>query len=253
MAVYKNKYNLWSVQGKFKDGNGKFTNYHRYKGKNGFKLKKDAVEADLKLRRELSEFGRCVPAHQFTFKDLCNDYFTEKKRVLKYSTIYADVKILKRATMLDDLLLKDIMPKTIQKILDDMDEEGLSLNYIGRFTDTLNKIFKYAREKDYMSRNPLDKVTRIKRPNAIKKKNINYWEPHEFKEYIQNVSDPLYHAYFVFAYYMGCRRGEMLALQWKDIDFKKKTISCGESISFRSGTATVAPSARASRLVVLPA
>ena len=130
MAVYKNKYNLWSVQGKYKDGTGNYKNYHRFKDKNGFKLKKEAVEADLKLRRELSEVGRYVPAHQMTFKDLCEEYYSEKKRILKYSTIYSDMKIMKRAAVLDELLLKDIMPKTIQQILDDMDAEGLSLNYI---------------------------------------------------------------------------------------------------------------------------
>ena len=222
--VYKNKYNLWSIRGKYKDASGSYKDYHRFKDRKGFKLKKEAVEADLKIRRELSEVGRYVPAHQMTFKDLCEEYYQEKKRTLKYSTIYSDMKIMKRAAVLDNLLLKDIMPKTIQQILDDMDAEGLSLNYIGRFTDTLNKILKYAREKEYMGRNPLDKVTRIKRPNAIKKKNINFWEPHEFKQYIDNVTDPLYHAYFIFAYYMGCRRGEMLALQWKDIDFKKRTV-----------------------------
>lgn len=223
MAVYKNKYNLWSVQGKYKDGTGNYKNYHRFKDKNGFRLKKEAVEADLKLRRELSEVGRYVPAHQLTFKGLCDEYLNEKKRILKYSTIYADTKILKRADAMNELLLKEVMPKTIQQIIDDMDKEGLSLNYIGRFSDTLNKIFKFAVDKEYMARNPMDKVIRIKRPNVVQKKDMNFWEPQDFKKFIENVDDTVYHAYFTFAYFMGCRRGEMLALQWKDIDFDKAT------------------------------
>ena len=223
MAVYKNKYNLWSCKGKFKDASGEYKNYHRFADKNGFKLKKDAVAADLKIRNELNEFGRYVPAHQLTFKSLCEQYWDEKKRELKYSTIYSDKKILKRAEVIEDQLLKDIKPKTLQIMLDDMDKEGLSLNYIGRFADTLSKILRYAVSKEYIPRNPMDKVIRIKRPNAVQKKDMNFWEPQDFKKFIENVDDTVYHAYFTFAYYMGCRRGEMLALQWKDIDFDKAT------------------------------
>ena len=50
-------------------------------------------------------------------------------------------------------------------------------------------------------------------------------------------------AYFgLFALFLmstGFRRGEALGIQWKDIDFKKKTISCSKSVSHRTGTATV--------------
>lgn len=37
----------------------------------------------------------------------------------------------------------------------------------------------------------------------------------------------------------GFRRGEALALQWKDIDFKAGTISCTKSLIYRNGTATI--------------
>ena len=223
MAVYKNKYNLWSCKGKFKDHTGSFKNYHRFADKNGFKYKKDALEADMKIRKELTEVGRYLPAHQLTFKDLCNEFWDEKKRTLKYSSIYADQKILNRAAAIEDMALKDIKSVAIQKMLDGMDAERLSLNYIKRFTNTLNKMFRYAIEKEYIARNPMDKVIRIVRPNEVQKKDMNFWEPNEFKQFIANVDDTMYHAYFMFAYYMGCRRGEMIALQWKDIDFKKST------------------------------
>lgn len=225
MAVYKNKYNLWSCKGKFKDATGNYKNYHRFTDKNGFKLKKDAVAADLKIRSELNELGTYVPAHQMTFKDLCETFWNEKKRTLKYTSIYADKKILKRAAAIECLLLKDIKPVAIQRILDEMDKEGLSLNYIKRFTNTVNKMFRYAISKEYTARNPMDKVIRITRPNEVQKKDMNFWEPHEFKQFIDNVDDPLFHAYFTFAYYMGCRRGEMIALQWKDIDFENAKCS----------------------------
>jgi integrase len=52
-------------------------------------------------------------------------------------------------------------------------------------------------------------------------------------------------AYFgMFAFFLICtgfRKGEALAVRWNDIDFDKGTISCGQSISYRSSTAKTAP------------
>ena len=39
----------------------------------------------------------------------------------------------------------------------------------------------------------------------------------------------------------GFRRGEALAVQWKDVDFAKGIISCGSTISFRGSTSKEAP------------
>lgn len=37
----------------------------------------------------------------------------------------------------------------------------------------------------------------------------------------------------------GFRRGEALAVQWKDVDFKRKTITCSKTLIYRHGTASI--------------
>lgn len=220
MAIYKNKKGLYSIKGKYKALDGTFKNYHRFKGDKGFKKKAEALQADMKLRDELTALGQSSVGHQHTFKTLSDEYFVEKKRTLKYSSIYSEMKIIKRASTLEDILIKAVQPKHIQIIIDQMNEENLSVNYIKRFTDTVSKIFEYAVKKEYLARNPVKKVVRIKRPHEVVKKKMNFWEPEEYAAFIKHVDNPLYKAYFEFSYFMGCRRGEIIALQWKDINFK---------------------------------
>ena len=75
-------------------------------------------------------------------------------------------------------------------------------------------------------------------------------------EIVKAIREKATSAYFgLFAFFLICtgfRRGEALAVQWKDIDFVKGTISCGETISFRSGTAKAAPPKTANSYRTVP-
>lgn len=51
---------------------------------------------------------------------------------------------------------------------------------------------------------------------------MQIWDPEQFKQFINVVNDPLFAALFKTLYLTGIRKGEALALTWKDIDFEKK-------------------------------
>lgn len=235
MGVYKNNKGLYSLKGKYKGLDGTYKDYHRYTGVHGFKKKIEALQADLKLREELNEIGTVTEGHNHTFKTLCNEYIEERKKTVKYSTIYADITILTKASDLNDLPLKSIKMKHIQKVLDDMNEANFSMNYISRMTYTLSKIFKYALKKEYIVRNPMDKVNKIKRPHEIQEKSINFWNPEEFDCFIQNVDNDFYKTYFMFSYYTGCRKGEIVALKWNDIDLDTGMIKVYKTCNQKAG------------------
>ena len=50
MAVYKNKYGLWSIRFKYKDNDNKWRQKQVYTGKSGFETKKEALEKESKVK-----------------------------------------------------------------------------------------------------------------------------------------------------------------------------------------------------------
>lgn len=47
---------------------------------------------------------------------------------------------------------------------------------------------------------------------------------------------------FILAIYTGLRKGELLALEWQDIDFKNNTVSVSKSVSVVAGHEYLRPS-----------
>ena len=74
-----------------------------------------------------------------------------------------------------------------------------------------------------VSDNPCSKVTIPK--NEVKEKQI--YTPEEVEKFLTLLNDePLkYRTFFYLMIYSGFRRGEMLGLEWKDVDFENNVIS----------------------------
>lgn len=121
--------------------------------------------------------------------------------------------------------------------------QGLSASTVKKQKVVYKQIFQYAlMDKEYSKTVKHNPVLYVSLPDNMPRA---YQREAPEEEIVKAIKSKATTAYFgMFAFFLICtgfRRGEALAVQWKDIDFKKKTISCGESISFRSGTAKVAP------------
>ncbi len=58
------------------------------------------------------------------------------------------------------------------------------------------------------------------------------WSSEECNRFLQYLKEKniKYHMFFLLAIYTGLRRGELLALTWKDIDFDNKRILVNKSL-----------------------
>ena len=63
---------------------------------------------------------------------------------------------------------------------------------------------------------------------------FTFWEPEHFKAFIEVVNDVMDHDLFSFLYYTGARKGEMLALTWKDINFASNTVRSEKTVTFKA-------------------
>lgn len=231
--VYDEKTRLYHIKGKYKDESGKWKDYERFTGKNGFKGKKEARKADEEFRNRMNKNLPDKLNSQLTVMDLWKLYEDDHRHLLKASTLQNDVDCLKVVNKIiegfDDYKISIIKEKTIKDFIDYLDHQDYSLNYIKKIYTTLNKMFNYAVSKGYLYDSPMKHVHMVKRPNQIKDDEVKYWTPEQFNLFISNVDDDFYYTFFNFLYYTGCRMGEALALSWEDIDFNKGTYNINKT------------------------
>lgn len=172
-----------------------------------------------------------------TLEELIKSYDHDKRKLIKSSTKQSNRYISKLFEPLFDVHLPLITPKEIEKILDKYYEKNYSVGYLNRALEYLNKVFNYAIENDIMSRNPVKKVNRYKRPDEIKKE-MNFYTMDEFKQFIacfpRNRENDDYACYVIVncLYFLGLRVGECLALQPRDVDLKKGTVRINKTVSW---------------------
>lgn len=233
-VIYHNKGRYYTLKGKYKNEFGEWTDYERTSKDYQFKKKSDAQEVDKKLRKELSKISKSKLGNGMTFSEVSEIFLNHMKTQRKASTVETDVKTLRIVDELNNMQINMIKSDTIQSLLNKMDIDGYSLSYINKLYTTVGKIFKFALKEGAITENPMDKVIKITRPNEVKDDQLKFWTPKEFEIFIGNVDDIQYYTIFNFLYHTGCRKGEALAMNWKDIDFHKKTFhinkTCTQSI-----------------------
>ena len=136
-----------------------------------------------------------------------------------------------------------IEPHEISTHLQILKAQGLSSSTIKKQKIVYKQIFQYAiTDKVYGKAIRYNPVLNVKIPDGLPKAKQREAPEDEIVKSIRANAETAY--FGMFAFFLICtgfRRGEALAVRWKDIDIKKGTISCGETISHRTGTAKTAP------------
>ena len=224
----------------------------RYK-KRGFTSATKARKAEQRYRIELEDNLDKELSQEIPFTELRDKYLAGWKKTVKESSYKAELEIwnkIARETVGLDLMSSDDLQKYISNC-----DKNHSKNYVSRIYNAFSKAFKYGIQQDLIDKNPMNKVYKEARKDE-KKKEILFFEPEEFDHYLSGIKDPRDRAMFSCLYYMGLRKGEMMALQWHDIDFKRKTLSVDKTTNTRlraSGTLVTTPKTKNSyRVITMP-
>lgn len=128
-------------------------------------------------------------------------------------------------------LLKDISSDEFQQFINDLVESGISYSVVKKSYDILNSCLKHAALKGDIPKNPMDLVQGPS-PAGFEAKQIRALTTDEEKAIFHeleakwatgNLKYP-YKDAFIIMLNTGLREGEMVALDWDDIDFDSKTI-----------------------------
>lgn len=226
MAVVK-KNNKWYIKGKIKKDDGSYYQYTKLA--QGCKLQKEAKEYERLFRMQYQDIQ--VSIRNKTFEEIAIEMNNDDINV-KEATRHTNMEVLRRVfpkfgDKKINLITKDYLQKYIREL-----ESQYSESYVSAIYYAINKVFKFAVIKDYTQINPLSKV-RLRVDRDTVKAEKHFWEPSDFERFIKEVQDIEYKAFYTFSFWMGTRRGETLALQWKDIDFNNKSVSIHKTVTKR--------------------
>ena len=120
----------------------------------------------------------------------------------------------------------------INKLQREKSEDGTKLlsdsTKFQRFK-ALRNILRYAYQMDYITSNPLDKVPSAQlshKPHPKLREGKDFMNREQVRQYIQCLNEePLFYRTMVnLIIFTGLRRGEVVGLQWGDIDLEQRTL-----------------------------
>ena len=221
MAVsYNEKTKSWGYYGSVKkDG----IIVHSYRKRSGYTTKKKAMLAEEKYRESIDINVFLRPP----LSELVDRFIPFWKTQVKPSTADQEEKVYKK--LIRELGDKDFYdPKVLQKYINECDAK-YSKRYVEKLYFSLTKLFKYAVRAEIIESSPMTKVYKDARAGEMEKEML-FFEPEEFEKYLSVIDDPRDRAMFSTLYWMGLRKGEMMGLQWKDINFKDRTMRIDKTV-----------------------
>ena len=110
------------------------------------------------------------------------------------------------------------------------DNQHLSNNTINKIIILLKKIFDTGVRKSLIDKNPVENLRKL----PINKKAITFWSVEEFTRFRKLITkeEKSYDLFFTLAFFTGMRMGEILALNWNDINLLTNTIHVTKTAYF---------------------
>lgn len=181
------------------------------------KTEKEVNQKILQFQRE-QIIGR-------TFKTVSDEWFSEIYDSLALQSIRGYENSKKHADAeFGNIPIQQIRPRNILQYLGKFAKQQYSQKTIERHRMVLNQIFKHAVIEGDVELNP---CSEIKTPKGQPKRKIPAATP-EDEERIRRSADIWLFPFI--ALYTGMRKGEILALQWKDVLFDENLIVVTKSV-----------------------
>ena len=201
---------------------------------------------------------------------LCEQWFSEYAELNHRSTTLQREHLIASRVYpaLGHYRIDKISARDIQKFINSLARPGankrngnpLSQKTMRHHLSFISSIFEYAIRLDMISSNPCTKVTIPKidaTGKAYRKPEKHIYTKEQAREFMKILAEaPMKHRlFFTLAIYTGCRRGELLGLEWKNIDFESATMMIDHTSNYTSEKGIYSDATKtekSTRLVDLP-
>lgn len=232
MASYEQigKQKLWSVRFREIGDDGREHNARL----SGYRTKKEAERAYLeRVHATEKRRAKAVDATNPVFSALVDEFLAFKDRRVKESSYVAMASIFKRhiTPTFGQMTVREIRPADIeawqaQKAL-------LSPAYRETMRTYLGAILQYASDY-YDIPNAIKKVPplRDKKADVVREKpKVKHYEPDELSALLAAADEEPFRTIIWCIAYLGCRKGEALALTWKDISETDRAVHIRKTVT----------------------
>ena len=199
---------------------------HQYQSQAYF-TKEEATKAELEY---LDKYKDVEVNPHMTFKEAYTLYYEYQKDKIKDSTLKTYRDRIKYMGLLDNIELVNLNWEHYQKWRSQMNKTNLCDKYKTDIQKFIKQVLNFAEKQwDFNLRKFYNKLEPFKTPGAIKKE-MDFYEPQEFFQYISVINDLRDKCLFETLYYCGLRRSEARGLQWRHIDFKNHTLTIAQQV-----------------------
>ena len=234
----------WLIQYRYTDWQGK----RRKSTKRGFATKREAEEW---LRNFLiTQKADFDMKFEDFWKMYCADMETRlREHTMRTKKYIVELKIL---PYFGNKRVNDITAADIRQWQNELIKMGYSPTYLKTINNQLSAIFNYAVRYYDLKSNPCVKAGSM---GKSKEEEMDFWTGEEFRKFIDSVMNKrLSYMAFMTLYWTGMRMGELLALNPKDIDLEKRTISITKSYQRLGKKDVITPpkTPKSKRVITIP-
>ena len=234
----------WLIQYRYTDWQGK----RRKSTKRGFATKREAEEWLRNfLMTQKADFD-------IKLEDFWKMYYADMETRLREHTMRTKKYIveLKILPYFGNKRVNDITAADIRQWQNELIKMGYSPTYLKTINNQLSAIFNYAVRYYDLKSNPCVKAGSMGKSKA---EEMDFWTGEEFRKFIDSVMNKrLSYMAFMTLYWTGMRMGELLALNPKDIDLEKRTISITKSYQRLGKKDVITPpkTPKSKRVITIP-
>ncbi|MEQ6997718.1 site-specific integrase [Enterococcus casseliflavus] len=213
------------------------TGKKRYTTKRGFKTQREAKQAYSRLMVKAQESDIVIDSNKL-FSELAEEWMKQYKNTVKESTY-----VVQRLAM-EKHILPNFGELKISKITIPFCQKQVNhwYSYYSKYSNLIgltSSIFKYAISLRLIRHNPMDGIIRPKRKKKIDEEAFvaPYYTKDEllsFLDIVKEYPEPIYPMFRILAF-TGLRKGELLGLRYKDINFQNKTLSVKQTLATVEG------------------
>lgn len=202
--------------------------------KRGFKTKQEAQKAMNDLEHSLTS-GNYIKPTKLSYRSyMTEQYLEDKLTKVKQQTLDTYTWLIEKHVLptLGSIELSKLTPMHIQQLYNHLTKEKkISDENIQKVHTLINDSLKKAERWSLIAKNP---ASLVDRPKAVKKE-VTVWNLEQVQSFLKHADGASRHsiAYFL-ALTTGMRKGEILGLRWKDVDFERQCVRITQTVSNNS-------------------